>query len=207
MGQKEEVVLAAQNKVRQALGENYKLYLNNLLLWFRGVWTKEQFDLACRKLFQPKQTHLHNEFVLVILNKITIESQEICKRAELRPEISIMMGNEQYDDQKSSQPPHKRPRVQFEPMDLFDYLPSEGEKFIRQPDTPFPQPRYAAQEIFLPDIGMVFGRLMVTAWENGLLGTGGHVCELIVLSVHVSQCAMENFSCLRRIENLKIFFS
>lgn len=71
MNIRDNQVLVAKQQVCQALGDNYKTYLANMKLWFRKIWTKEQFDAECRKLFTSKQRHLHNQFFLAILNKIT----------------------------------------------------------------------------------------------------------------------------------------
>lgn len=185
---RDDRVLAAKHKVCQALGENYKLYLNNMKLWFRRVWTKEQFDAECRKLFTPHQKHLHNEFFLAILNKITLPLHQ--KNASSIPNSTRSGGRTADGSPKSKKRKRSSGRANeqatFRPVDLYDILPEEKqESILRTPTLPFPQPRYAAQELFLPDNGFILGRVLVSAWENGLLTVEERVCELIVLASQV----------------------
>lgn len=167
----EDRLLMAKVRLCVALGDiTMKTYLSNLKLWFRKVWTKEQFDFECRKLLTPDQRNLHNEFFLAILNKITMPS---------------------HGDQSSKNSSGKKrkrrtgsERSVFEPIDLFDYLPEENEE-LRAPSTALHQPRFAAEELFLPDTGLILGRLLVVAWENGLANADEDICEMLVMAVQV----------------------
>lgn len=164
----EERLINAKVQLCVALGdESMRTYLSNLKLWFRKVWTKEQFDLECRKLLMPEQRHLHNAFFLAILNKITMP---------LQPDTS-----------KNSAKKRKRrgsERAVFEPSDLYDYLPDE----IEDPRTSYAhlqQPRFATDELFLPDASLILGRLLVVAWEHGLANAEDEVCDMMVTAVQV----------------------
>lgn len=152
MSDDEERLTDAKDQLCLALGdESMDTYLSNLKLWFRKVWTKEQFDLECRKLLMPEQRHLHNEFFLAILNKITMP---------LTSDPSIDGGARKRKRRGSE-------RIAFEPTDLYDYLPDE----IGEPRIPLAnvqQPRFATDELFLPDASLILGRLLVVAWEHGL---------------------------------------
>ncbi|XP_013772031.1 transcriptional adapter 1-like [Limulus polyphemus] len=59
----------ARKKLFEALGDDFKVYLNSMKLWFRQKTTKESFDADARKLLASDTIHLHNEFLLAMLNK------------------------------------------------------------------------------------------------------------------------------------------
>lgn len=198
MSAKEEKLISAKNRLCAALGESAsKIYMSHLKMWFRKAWTKEQFDLECRKLFTPEQKHLHNQFFLAILNKITYPvitqtSLSLSNSNDSKPS-SNHTTKSSLNNSNSSGGNKKRKRTSktsneraiFEPIDLFDFLPEEDLE-LRPPSTPLPQPRFAAQELFLPDNGLILGRLLVAAWENGLSNADENVCELIVIAVQVT---------------------
>jgi transcriptional adapter 1 len=60
---------SARRKLQSALGDNQKTYFAHLRAWFRKRATKEEFDIEARKLLSADNSHLHNEFLLAILNK------------------------------------------------------------------------------------------------------------------------------------------
>ena len=60
---------SARKKLQNALGENQKTYFSTLRSWFRKRCTKEEFDVEAKKLLSTDNAHLHNEFLLAILNK------------------------------------------------------------------------------------------------------------------------------------------
>lgn len=191
MTSKEDKLLAAKNRLCTALGEtSTKTYMSNLKMWFRKIWTKEQFDLECRKLFTSDQKHLHNEFFLAILNKITIplHSQQSQNSASIEHSVSMSASSKSASASGKKRKRNSRPvseRTTFEPIELYDFLPEDNFD-LRPPSTPLPQPRFAAQELFLPDNGLILGRLLVAAWENGLANADENVCELVVVAVQVS---------------------
>lgn len=171
----EEKLLNAKIRLCGALGEySTKVYMSNLKMWFRKLWTKEQFDFECRRLFTPEQQHLHNEFFLAILNKITIPYH----LAQNNASSETKTGRKRKRSIRGSE------RNVFEPIELFYYLPEENPE-IRQPDSPLPQPRFAAQELFLPDTGLILGRLLIAAWENELTHVDEEICDLLVMAVQV----------------------
>lgn len=173
MSNSDERLLTAKMKLCIALGDtSMKTYFSNLKLWFRKVWTKEQFDFECRKLLMPDQRHLHNEFFLAILNKITLPAQS----EQASKNISGKKRKRRTGSERSI----------FEPIDLFDYLPEENED-IKAPSTPLHQPRFAVEELFLPDTGLILGRLLVVAWENGLTNADEDICEMLVMAVQVKK--------------------
>lgn len=188
MSSREDKLFAAKTKLCSALGESgTKIYMSNLKQWFRKVWTKEQFDFECRKLFTTDQKHLHNDFFLAILNKITQPLHGHSSQSN----SNNSSGGGAVDHSTKSSKKRKRSsrgtseRVTFTPIELFDYLPEENVD-LRAPSTPLPQPRFAAQELFLPDTGLILGRLLVAAWENGLTNADEDICDLMVVAVQVN---------------------
>lgn len=167
----EERLLTAKTRLGLALGDtSMRMYLCNLKLWFRKVWTKEQFDFECRKLLTPEQRYLHNEFFLAILNKITFP---------MHPDSSTKNNIGKKRKRRTGSE-----RSVFEPIELFDYLPEENDE-IRPPNSTLQQPRFAVEELFLPDTGLILGRLLVVAWENGLTNADEDICEMLVTAVQV----------------------
>lgn len=90
---------------------------------------------------------------------------------------------------RSSRPAAER--ATFDSADVFEYLPEESFEGVRPPGGISPPrslspQRFSVQELFLPDAGLVMGRLLVGAWESGLISAEDNVAELIVLAVQVA---------------------
>uniref|UniRef100_A0A182Y770 Uncharacterized protein n=1 Tax=Anopheles stephensi TaxID=30069 RepID=A0A182Y770_ANOST len=201
---------SAKQALIGALGDKWTMYLANMKLWFRKKHSKEEFDLECRKLFSTSQLHLHNRFLLAILNKI--DAVSVPQTTTIHYDgtqmgagsgaygdgtgYSCLASMQQHDGRSSKK--RKRSsksssdRSTFEPISPYDYIPREP----AAPDTEHasaaqcgmgthPTLRYAAQELFLPDNGLVLGRLLVGAWEHGLASADDAAVELIVSSVQV----------------------
>ncbi|KAJ6648043.1 Transcriptional adapter 1 [Pseudolycoriella hygida] len=174
-----------------ALVDNAPLYLNNLKMWFKGKYSREEFDIASRKLLGSNQIHLHNQFFLAMLNKVDALNQ---------PQTSSPTNSSHYTS-KSGKKRKRNSRLTdqatFEPVEIYDYLPEECSEFVRPPTIPggsssspppIPPQRFAVQELFLPDSGLIMGRLLVAAWETGgLINADDSCCEMIVLAVQFPQ--------------------
>uniref|UniRef100_U5EZP9 Putative transcriptional adaptor 1-2 n=1 Tax=Corethrella appendiculata TaxID=1370023 RepID=U5EZP9_9DIPT len=205
-------VLSAKQALAYALGDKFQKYLVNMKMWFRKKYSKEEFDSECRKLFTPDQMHLHNKFLLAILNKIDVAlppttiseynmSGNQCTSNNDNSYSSSDYGNNSYGKVNSGtgdfvggssgSSSKKRKRnsrsntdcATFKPAEVQDYIPTEinYDNLINQNN--MPTIRYAAQELFLPDLGLVMGRLMVAAWEVGLINIEESAAELIANSV------------------------
>lgn len=168
----DDKLLGAKDRLSVALGaESMKTYLSYLMKWFRKVLTREQFDYECRQLLSADQKHLHNEFLLAILKKVTQPIQEEPIKAPTA---------------KKSKRRTRSERSIFEPVQLFDYLPEENEELPSQVQSqPMHQPRFIVEELFLPDSGLILGRLLIIAWENGLANADTEVSEILVQGVQV----------------------
>lgn len=180
---KDDKVFLARNTLLVALGDNSHKYFSCMKMWFRQKWTKEQFDREARKLFTPEQIHLHNQFLLAIINKLDglVPIQE-------RVEENVV----QKSAKKRKTEFRSSDRVTFEPAEIYEYLPEECYKTIIPPTIagnsppPMPSQRYAAQELFLPDTGLILGRMMVGAWEIGLHTVDDAVADYVVNGVQVT---------------------
>lgn len=172
MSNTEERLFIAKHELCESLGDiTMMVYLSHLKMWFRKLWSKEQFDFECRQILTSEQQHLHNEFFLAILNKITLPLfPESANKTVTAKKRKRRTGSE---------------RSVFEPVELFDYLPEEGDDLPSSSASPH-QPRFAADELFLPDTSLIMGRLLVIAWENGLSGVDDNTCEIMVQAVQVN---------------------
>ncbi|XP_052866937.1 transcriptional adapter 1-like [Anopheles cruzii] len=209
-------VEGAKQALILALGDKWTDYLANMKLWFRTKKTKEEFDIESRKLLNPNQTHLHNRFLLTILNKIDAASPPQTSsgsnydglqmvdaagtfgnmndgsgygcHSSLITQHDARSGKKRKRSSKSSSD-----RSTFQPISLHEYItripigiPENDPSCGQQSGLgTVPTIRYAAQELFLPDSGLVLGRLLVGAWEHGLASADDSAVELIVNSVQV----------------------
>lgn len=89
-------------------------------------------------------------------------------------------------------------RAHFDVADLFEYIadecpdqlrtsggPAGGPAGAADPQRSLSPQRFAAQELFLPDAGLIMGRLLIGAWESGLASADDAVADMIVLAVQV----------------------
>lgn len=53
--EKDKVLIAKQALVTSLGDELWSRYLSNMKTWFRQKCTKNEFDMACRKLLNPNQ--------------------------------------------------------------------------------------------------------------------------------------------------------
>ena len=60
---------STRQKLFESLGDSQAAYIDHMKQWFRKKSTKEEFDLAARKLLSKDVIYLHNQFLLAILNK------------------------------------------------------------------------------------------------------------------------------------------
>uniref|UniRef100_A0AAG5CTV1 Transcriptional adapter 1-like protein n=1 Tax=Anopheles atroparvus TaxID=41427 RepID=A0AAG5CTV1_ANOAO len=204
-------VQTAKQALMQALGEKWTMYLTNMKLWFRKKHSKEEFDLECRKLFNPDQLHLHNRFLLAMLNKIDAvappqssanhyDGTQMTGFSDTYgglndDSLSAMQQNDGRSAKKRKRSSKSSSdRATFELVSLHEYIsreigadqePASSQSGLSGIGASHSTMRYAAQELFLPDNGLVLGRLLVGAWENGLSSADDAAVELIVNSVQV----------------------
>jgi len=175
-------VIAAKTALMSSLGDTSTKYLLNLKMWFRQKFTKEEFDQESRKMLTTEQIHLHNKFFLSILNKIESLTPTVVSTIDIH---STAMTN------KRKRKRHVKPveKVSFKEASIFNYMRVEDTSESSNADTIQQQaPRYAAQELFLPDTGLILGRLLIGAWELGLTNADKSAAELMATAVQVFYC-------------------
>lgn len=200
MSSVEDKLLYAKGQLFSSLGDKLtKTYLTNLKLWFRKVWTKDEFDAECRELLQPDQQHLHNEFFLAILNKITTSTP-----IEPQPQSKSKLETSPSDQSATAKKRKRRcgsEHAVFMPFDLYDHLPGE----LDEPDITNKQlhhQRFAVDDLFLPDNSLILGRLLVIAWEKGLTKADDEVCDILVIA---TQMLLKNIisACIKSRKNFR----
>ncbi|TMW47589.1 hypothetical protein DOY81_007334, partial [Sarcophaga bullata] len=193
-------VIIAKNALMLSLGENSHKYLANMKLWFRHKWSKEQFDYESRKFLTPEKMHLHNKFLIAILNKIDAfqmpQETSATNASNISLDISgaaigtaISSSSRKTKRRKSSR--MSSDRVTFEPYDFLDFVMEDTMKLIRPVSGTeanvqiLPTQRYCVQELFLPDAGFILGRFLIGAWECGLVNVEDNVAEYVAMAVQV----------------------
>lgn len=154
----EDKLIVAKTRLMTALVDNAPVYLNNLKLWFKGKYSREEFDIASRKLLGVSQIHLHNQFFLAILNKVDALNQPHNSSPTNSTHFSTKSGKKRKRSSRVTD------QATFEPVEMYDYLNDECSEFVRPPaisgssPPPIPPQRFAVQELFLPDNGLIMGR-------------------------------------------------
>ncbi|BFF95760.1 transcriptional adapter 1 [Drosophila madeirensis] len=180
-------VIATKEALVVALGDNWERYRANMKNWFRNRWTKEEFDCECRKIMSPDKLHLHNQFLLALLNKI-----DAFAPVETTPPLQASNSNRSKRRKRSTRTFAER--LNFEILEVLDFVAEDNMQVIRPPptvsgDQPMqqhpPTQRYCAQELFLPDAGFIMGRFLIGAWEIGLVSVDDNVAEYVAMAVQV----------------------
>ena len=166
----------------EVLGDNQQQYLDYIKNWFRKRCTKEEFDSAARKLLTPESVHLHNQFLLAVLNKCqTLVNISPCpplaKLETQSPNIPELLSPSKFDVpdrlkkgkiKRKSKPNRASLEHRFQPVSVPQCAPEVTLPASLAPEESSLQ--LCAREQLLPDIGLVHGRLLVAAWEEGLEG-------------------------------------
>lgn len=209
MSSKEEKLIVAKTKLMAALGNNTASYLSNLKQWFMHKMSWEEFDIECRKLLIADTITLHNQFMRALLNKVdtfTPISQQHSTGSD-HSTSGLLTSKNSRKRKRSSRPISDR--ATFDPADIYDYIPDECSE-LRPPASssgsppPLPQQRYSAQELLLPDAGLVMGRFLVGAWETGLVNVEDNAAEFIVTAVQV---ILNSICTVQILETIFIFSS
>lgn len=196
-----EKVIIAKNALMAALGDNAPKYLGNMKMWFRHKWTKEHFDYESRKFLSPEKMHLHNQFLIAILNKIDAfqipqqtspgASQSLANNGSSALSGSNGGGSSSKKGKRKKSSRVSNDRVTFEPYDFLDFIMEDTMKIIRPAAGTeanvqiLPTQRYCVHELFLPDAGFILGRFLIGAWECGLVNVEDNVAEYVAMAVQV----------------------
>ncbi|XP_066998661.1 transcriptional adapter 1 [Anabrus simplex] len=168
-----------RKKLVESLGDKSAQYFQLMKLWFQMKSRKEEFDAESRKLMTEDQVHLHNTFLLCLFNKCHALS---ISHNSSRSQSSVGNRSSKSEDKNKKTKFKRRNRSDkgFEPVDVTEYLP----KLNPLPPHALEEPqRYCVQEFFLPDSSLIFGRLLLSAWEWGLEGAEEAVGDYLVVAV------------------------
>lgn len=192
-------VIVAKEALVLGLGDNWERYRGNMKNWFRNRWTKEEFDSESRKILTPDKLHLHNQFLLALLNKIDAFAPPE-QVLTLQPNTVGRSGGSSGAGGSRKRKRSSRTfadRINFELCDVLEFVKEDNMQLIRPPtlagDTQglqqqqqqLPTQRYCAQELFLPDAGFIMGRFLIGAWEIGLISVDDNVAEYVAMAVQV----------------------
>ncbi|KAL5011598.1 hypothetical protein ScPMuIL_010149 [Solemya velum] len=169
----------AKKNLSDALGDNMKIYLQNLKSWFKQKISKEDFDLEARKLLQSDAVSLHNEFLLAIIVKCqSLSGSLVPKETSGSSQTLSQVKRLKYAKvmKKKSQVARSNFQQRFVPAPPLDYAPEAmyrgSEELV-----------FACRELTLPDVFMVHGRMLVSAWEFGLEDVADGAVKIVMQSV------------------------
>lgn len=187
-------VFIAKRNLENSLGDDWQKYLSHLRKFFRNG-NKLEFDREIRSFLTNKQIYFHNSFLLAVLNKADVieSTQQTTTAATVKPEEIV---------EQASAPIVKRRRKNDEIV--FQVHPvHEFVKAIDTDPTRSSSIRYAAQELFLPDNSLIYGRFLAGCWDNGLDVVDDQAIEMIVLGV---QMMLKNIlsHCIRQRKHYRV---
>ncbi|KAI0242875.1 Transcriptional adapter 1 [Lamellibrachia satsuma] len=182
-------LVTAKKKLAESLGDTMTLYLQILSSWFKRKISREDFDHEARKLLPKDAVHLHNQFLLAILTKChsvgaSIASSHSSSRHSSHCATVKLL--KKAKGKKLSTQPKVIYQQRFLPANPLSQAPQI------HPHVPEPEergPDYASREMCLPDIGLVHGRMIVTAWDFGLDDVEDAAVKLVMEGV---QMALKN---------------
>ncbi|XP_037079521.1 transcriptional adapter 1-like [Pollicipes pollicipes] len=127
----------ARHELEAGLGEEgTKQYFTNLKLWFKVKISKEEFDAKSRTLLPVHQVHLHNNFLLALLNKChlgDVPSEESGASSQLRDKVAMIKSQTRAPAAKKRR---KRPPSPFSHR----YEPAEPAQWVGSPTRATPPP-------------------------------------------------------------------
>lgn len=171
------MVLTAKRNLELSLGDDWARYLSHLRKFFRNG-TKAEFDKEIRSFLTHQQIFYHNKFLLAVLNAADVT--ETTHQAPPTPAVKT----EEIVEQHQKSPVKKRRKneeIVFHPhpidsfVKLIDFDPGKKNETIR----------YAAEELFLPDSSLIYGRFLAGCWDNGLEFVDEQAIEILVQSIQV----------------------
>ncbi|ESN94503.1 hypothetical protein HELRODRAFT_185117 [Helobdella robusta] len=178
-----EELSMAQSSLSDFLGSDMKIYLNLLKSWFKKKISKQDFDLEARNLLCSDSIHLHNNFLLLLLAKCQsfgssallnddwkssdkrLQDKTFGDRIHASSSVSLQDGSNFF--------------MKADPLSIVPQIP------FQMPDPEALTPGYASLENLLPDASMVHGRMLVGAWERGLLSVDDQCVHLLKFAIEI----------------------
>lgn len=175
---------STRRRLFEMLGESQGAYIEQMKNWFRKRCSKEEFDSAARKLLTPDSVHLHNQFLLAILNKcqtlvnITPGPSLVKAEASPLPSNPELLSPTKFDTsgdrlkkgkiKRKVKPNRPQLEHRFQPVAVSSCAPElSSPASLAQEEKSL---QFCAREKTMPDISLIHGRLLVAAWEEGLEG-------------------------------------
>ena len=172
---------STRRKLFDMLADQQQAYLDHLKSWFRKRCSKEEFDAAARRLLSPESVHLHNQFLLALLNKcqtlVNISPCPPLAKPDLAASIPDLLSPSKFDQsdrlkkgkiKRKSKPNRASLEHRFQPVSVANCAPEVAPPAAVPPEERAAQ--FCTRESTLPDVSLVHGRLLVGAWEEGLEG-------------------------------------
>lgn len=171
-------VFIAKRNLENSLGDDWMKYLSHLRKFFRHG-NKVEFDREIRSFLTNKQIFYHNSFLLAVLN-----TAEVTESTNQAPTSTSTKAEEIVEPPQNTNQMVKRRRKNDEIV--FHVHPvNEFVKAIDGDPTRSSNIRYCAQELFLPDNSLIYGRFLAGCWDNNLEFVDDQAIEMIVLGVHM----------------------
>jgi len=187
---------SARRKLEIALGDNKSVYFTAMKKWFRlRRCSKEDFDCEAKKLLSADDSHLHNEFLLAILNKcqtlanFTLMTSPTVKTPGSLPNVlspsssSIGSPNNPFFAARPSPnsdgvrlKDYRNPAIVIPDCDEFEIFDDPTERSVVN----------QKEEPTIPDSSMVTARFLIASWDEGLDGSinDPSATELVVAGVN-----------------------
>lgn len=187
-------VFIAKRNLENSLGDDWQKYLSHLRKFFRNG-SKLEFDREIRSFLTNKQIYYHNSFLLAILNTadVTESVHESPAPTNIKTEEIVEQNTSQIVKRR-----RKNDEIVFHVFPMNDFVQT-----IDTDPTRTSNIRYAAQELFLPDNSLIYGRFLAGCWDHGLEFVEDQAVEMIVLAV---QMLLKNIlsSCIRQRKHYRI---
>jgi len=174
-----------RKKLSEALGENTAAYFLHLRHWFSKKCTKEEFDTHARQLLSKDLWHLHNQFFLAILTKCQ-SLVSLTHPVKAEPRAAEPGDTREVDRLKKGKIKKKNKSNKSTLEQRFQNFPA-AEMAPEVSDTKVHTEErnllFCVTEGTLPDIGLIHGRLLVNAWEEGIENTEDQAVSLTMVAV------------------------
>lgn len=166
--------------------EKEKKYLFFLRKWCLGKLTCEQFHAEVSNITTGEQVTLSNKFIVLLLNSgFSGRPNSLYKNNQIEKFDKTI-----YQSNSSGSGGTKRKRGSSKSESYKAYVDWQDQNEFVLPTVSHHSMdnqmiRFAADELFLPDVEMVNGRFHVTAWEQKLTGVDSQIAEIVIQAIQV----------------------
>lgn len=169
----------ARRKLLEALGEYAERYWINMKLWYKQKISKDDFDTQAFELLGPGKINYHNEFILSILAKcqaIAASAPATHSRSTQKAHPkSLHLRKPRVKRRSEDSNTPQQGFISSDPLKTTPPFLSKGED---QQDISL-----CSQELVLPDISTLHGRLYLGAWDAGLDSIADETAPLLAAAV------------------------